>query len=139
MSGTGGFTRPQHHVEAPQCHSRSDGISLPARNNSLTQRKHEAYCKASRIACELMPELLVFHTEIRETRSILPPADLEFRSAPLHACGQDGRRALSTCSDSRKCSRRSSSLHDPPRFQGKHTPQSAGVGNGLNVFTLNRL
>src|SRR5258708_4970685 len=44
-----------------------------------TQREHEAYCKASRIACELMPELPVFHTEIRETRSIFLPADSEFR------------------------------------------------------------
>src|SRR5258708_12507903 len=53
-----------------------------------TQREHEAYCKASRIACELMPELPVFHTEIRETRSIFLPADSEFRCQEEHVSGR---------------------------------------------------
>jgi hypothetical protein len=81
-----------------------------------------------------MPELLVFHTGIRETRSIFTPADLEFRSSP--SLPQDGRMALSTCSDSRKGSGHSSSLHDPPRIQGKVRTLIGGRGERIECLYL---
>ena len=114
MDGTGRL----RSAATPRC-----GAARPFRfrRSIPAGAKHEAYCKAARIACELMPELPVFHTEIQEIRSLFPPADSEFHSA-LHACGNTVRRALSACSDSRKGSRHSSSLHDPRRRKGRHAP-----------------